>query len=393
MIDDQELQQLPARNENMIANYEKRGNILRVVVVDLAKSERIVARNLLHQNSPRYGHYSWGRSVGTRPCQVWVEGQEYKDINAKLEPIKQAKQKVAKDKQRLLRRIQMLQTPTNVDGSDAEEYQNLLRDLEILQFHEDSIKIDLEKIENQIRLHEQEKTIYKQEAKRIQQEDDSPFRGFPLHHNRYVLLNLLGKGGFGEVFKAFDMEENEYVACKLHLLGPPTIKNELLKDDILRHMKREWNVHKTLVHPHIIRHLDNFTINNYTYCTVLELCSGNDLQFALKTRGTFAEKDAKVLISQTLHGLAYLDGQAERIIHYDLKPANILLADDGVVKISDFGLCKVMEAGSESLELTSPGAGTIWYLPPECLVEGANRQISTKVGLPYFVWIISGFSF
>ncbi|GKV37368.1 hypothetical protein SLEP1_g45409 [Rubroshorea leprosula] len=121
-----------------------------------------------------------------------------------------------------------------------------------------------------------------------------------------------------------------------------------------------------------------FTIDNDTYCTVFKLCNGKDLQFTLKIVRTFAENEARVLISQILHGLAYLDGREERIIHYDLKLANILLVD-GVVKISDFGLCKVMEVGSESLELTSPGAGTIWYVPPECLVGGANSQISTKV--------------
>lgn len=67
---------------------------------------------------------------------------------------------------------------------------------------------------------------------------------------------------------------------------------------------------------------------------------------------TFVENEAKVLMSSILHGLAYFDGREERIIHYDLKPANILLADDGVVKIFDFGLYKVMEVGWNSVEVT-----------------------------------------
>ncbi|GLT31009.1 hypothetical protein SLA2020_057770 [Shorea laevis] len=377
---EQELEQLCAWNAKLSTDYEKRGNVLRGVLVALAKLERIVARNALHQNASRFGHYTRG-SLGTTILEYWEEGKEYNDIIAQLEPIQLASEKVAEDQRKLLMQIQKLQSSSNfgkIETEKLEEYQNLVRDYSILQFHEASIKRDFAKIENQKRLHEQEKNIYKQEAKRIQQEDASPFRGFPEYHDRYVLLNLLGKGGFGEVYKAFDMEENKYVACKLQLLDPQISKNEQLKASTLRHMKREWDVHKTLVHPHIIRHLDNFTIDNDTYCTVLELCNGKDLQFALKTVHTFAENEARVLISQILHGLAYLDGREGRIIHYDLKPANILLAD-GVVKISDFGLCKVMEVGSEALELTSPGAGTIWYLPPECLVGGANSQISTKV--------------
>jgi tousled-like kinase len=67
------------------------------------------------------------------------------------------------------------------------------------------------------------------------------------------------------------------------------------------------------------------------------------------------------------------------IIHYDLKPANILFDEMGDAKITDFGLSKLIDASSEgtSVELTSQGAGTYWYLPPECFDD--NPRISTKV--------------
>ena len=76
------------------------------------------------------------------------------------------------------------------------------------------------------------------------------------------------------------------------------------------------------------------------------------------------------------------------IIHYDLKPGNILLTGDSVIsgdiKITDFGLSKIMDEESynpqEGMDLTSQGAGTYWYLPPECFVVGKMPpKISSKV--------------
>lgn len=80
-----------------------------------------------------------------------------------------------------------------------------------------------------------------------------------------------------------------------------------------------------------------------------------------------------------MSALRYLNELNPVVIHYDLKPANILI-HDGNIRITDFGLSKLMESqgsGSEGMELTSQGAGTYWYLPPECF--DANPHISPKV--------------
>lgn len=133
-----------------------------------------------------------------------------------------------------------------------------------------------------------------------------------------------------------------------------------------------------------MKHYDTIEIDTSSFCTVLELCSGPDLYTYLKLNKTLPEKDARIIISQILSGVEYLNKLQKKIIHYDLKPQNIIF-NNMEVKISDFGLAKIMEDNSDKIELTSQGVGTYWYLPPECFDTDKNPPgISSKVD----VWSI-----
>lgn len=91
---------------------------------------------------------------------------------------------------------------------------------------------------------------------------------------------------------------------------------------------------------------------------------GKDLDAVLKATPILPEKEARIIIVQIFQGLIYLNKRGQKIIHYDLKPGNVLFDEVGVAKVTDFGLSKIVEddVGSQGMELTSQGAGTYWWV-------------------------------
>ncbi|CAM9367046.1 unnamed protein product, partial [Phaeothamnion confervicola] len=254
---------------------------------------------------------------------------------------------------------------------------------------------------------ERRKLLHQRELRRAQHEETSPFAPRPVLHDRYLLLSLLGKGGFSEVWKAFDMEQLLEVAVKVHRLQGGW--SDAQKSSYVRHATREYEIHKQMRHPRVVRLHDVFEIDARSFATVLEYCRGTDLEQRLKEQRCLPEAMARAYLIQVMGGLRYLstpqpagsDGRQARgaVIHYDLKPANLLFDEYGDVKITDFGLSKILDqagggpsggsggpggggdtGAGTSMELTSQGAGTYWYLPPECFVTGAGPpRISSKV--------------
>jgi len=295
-------------------------------------------------------------------------------------------------------------SPASSGPKDLSFYEYYEAD-EILKLRQQALKKEDADLQLELEKLERERNLHIRELKRIHNEDQSRFNNHVVLNDRYLLLTLLGKGGFSEVHKAFDLKDQRYVACKIHQL------NKDWKDDkkanYIKHALREYNIHKQLDHPRIVRLFDVFEIDANSFCTVLEYCDGHDLDFYLKQHKCIPEREARSIIMQVVHALKYLNEIKPPIIHYDLKPGNlssfiwcvlimccicillgnILLGNgcgSGEIKITDFGLSKIMDDDNYSpdhgMDLTSQGAGTYWYLPPECFVVGKNPpKISSKV--------------
>ncbi|XP_049379009.1 serine/threonine-protein kinase TOUSLED isoform X2 [Solanum stenotomum] len=354
----------------------KRTKIMSELLISVSKAERQEARMKVRQESLRLGNVGVIRA-GTVISEAWEDGQALKDLNAQLRNLLETKEAIERQRKLLKKR-----QPDKSDGGDVEgglqEEDSFIQD-EIYKSRLASIKREEDMIMRERDRYELEKGRLIREMKRIRDEDGSRFNNFQILNHRYALLNLLGKGGFSEVYKAFDLVDHRYVACKLHGLNAQW--SEEKKQSYIRHAIREYNIHKTLVHHHIVRLWDIFEIDHNTFCTILEYCSGKDLDAVLKATPVLPEREARIIIVQVFQGLIYLNKKSQRIIHYDLKPGNVLFDELGVAKVTDFGLSKIVEddVGSQGMELTSQGAGTYWYLPPECFELSKTPLISSRV--------------
>ena len=190
---------------------------------------------------------------------------------------------------------------------------------------------------------------------------------------KFKLLDKIGKGQFGKVFKVKEIQTGLIYAAKISI---QLIDDEDESKSLIRNMTRELNIISRLNHPAIVKFIGFSPVdfNNDLKPTIITEYIGDSLNDIIKKekRGISDPNwnDTKKII--TLYGIAsamsYL--HAHKIIHRDLKPANILMDDNLYPKIADFGLSKVNHQNDESMTLSTVGIkGTITFLPPESLFE------------------------
>ncbi|CDR97319.1 protein kinase domain containing protein, putative [Babesia bigemina] len=214
--------------------------------------------------------------------------------------------------------------------------------------------------------------LYKK-LKRDWAERNSKWAGFPPLKRGYRLLNMLGKGGFAEVWEVLDPITLTVQAAKLHILSVDM--NPVERGNVVMRVKNEIDIHKTCrSHKNIVNMKACFEMGDNMLATILELCDDGDLDHYIKLHAPVPEKLALTWTYQILEGLHYMKTLPEgRVHHCDLKPGNIL-KHRGDVKLADFGLSKMVPHHS-TRELWG-GGGTIFYQPPECLLANfRNKQI------------------
>jgi serine/threonine-protein kinase len=188
----------------------------------------------------------------------------------------------------------------------------------------------------------------------------------------YRILEKLGEGGMGAVFKGLDLTLEREVALKM-------LRSDLVEQStLIDRFRAEAITLARLIHPNIAI-LFNFFRHNEDYFMVLEYVRGQTLSAVIKERGAMPWAEAVGLIEQVLDGLAH--AHKLNIIHRDLKPGNLMLTEACMIKITDFGIARVLGTS----RMTRPGGvvGTLEYMAPERIrgLEADARSDIYSVGI------------
>lgn len=175
-----------------------------------------------------------------------------------------------------------------------------------------------------------------------------------LLNGRYRILDILGQGGMGSVYRALDENLGVEVAVK---------ENLFTTDEYSRQFRLEAVILASLRHQNLPRVTDHFVMEGYGQYLVMDYIEGEDLRQRMERLNTIPEEDAILVGAAVCDALSYLHTRRPPVLHRDIKPGNIKITSDGRVYLVDFGLAKLIQ-GSQTTT-TGARAMTPGYSPPE----------------------------
>lgn len=186
-------------------------------------------------------------------------------------------------------------------------------------------------------------------------------------NERYQIIRLIGEGGMANVYLAHDIILDRMVAVKI-------LRGDLADDEkFVRRFQREAIAASSLTHPNIVGMYD-VGEDNGDYFIVMEYIDGKTLKSLIKKRGALTLPEVMDIMMQLLDGVKC--AHDSYIIHRDIKPQNILILEDGTVKITDFGIATALN--NNELTQTNSVMGSVHYLPPE-QANGKNSTVKSDI--------------
>jgi len=185
--------------------------------------------------------------------------------------------------------------------------------------------------------------------------------------NRYEIIKSVGEGGMANVYLAYDTILEREVAVKI-------LRGDLSDDEkFIRRFQREANSASSLRHPNVVEMYD-VGEDKGRYFIVMEYVAGKTLKSLIKKRGALNLSEAIDIMLQLTSGIVCAHNSF--IIHRDIKPQNVLILEDGRVKITDFGIA--MALNNNELTQTNSVMGSVHYLPPE-QASGSGSTIKSDI--------------
>lgn len=175
-----------------------------------------------------------------------------------------------------------------------------------------------------------------------------------LLHKRYRIVEILGQGGMGSVYRAVDENLGVDVAVK---------ENLFTTDEYSRQFRLEAVILAGLRHPNLPRVSDHFSVGDQGQYLVMDFIEGEDLRQRMERMGTISEEEAVMIGAAMCDALTYLHTRKPSILHRDIKPGNVKITPDGSIFLVDFGLAKLVQGPQATT--TGARAMTPGYSPPE----------------------------
>lgn len=192
--------------------------------------------------------------------------------------------------------------------------------------------------------------------------------------SNFRILDLLGKGGMGSVYKAFDLKLERFVAIKF--LSEALSK----KTELVNRFRNEARNQAKLNHPNIISVYGYEEESNF-FAIIMEYFSGFSLEELIRQKEKLSLIESLTIVKQILYGISF--AHKNGLLHRDIKPSNVLIDRNGNVKMMDFGI-------SSSLYINEPNSinhsGTLLYLSPE-QIEGkpvSERSDIYSIGFTFY---------
>ena len=183
----------------------------------------------------------------------------------------------------------------------------------------------------------------------------------------YNIVEILGKGGMGVVYKAVHTTLEQQVAIKAlssELASNPSSRKRFVK---------EAKIQAKFSHPNVVN-IFNYLDEGEDVYIVMEYVNGQTLEQKLKSEGAISEKEAISISIPVLEALDFMHSNG--VIHRDIKPSNIMITNTGLIKVTDFGIAKVLD---ENTQQTKTGmVGSLYYISPEQIL-GEQTSAATDV--------------
>ena len=184
---------------------------------------------------------------------------------------------------------------------------------------------------------------------------------------RYKVLELIGSGGMAYVYKAEDVKDGKIVAVKI-------LKEEFLdNEELLRRFKNESKAIGLLSHDNIVKVYDVNFSDSIQYI-VMEYVDGITLRDYMDSKGKLSWKDTVFFTTQILKALQHAHDRG--IVHRDIKPQNIMLLEDGSIKVMDFGIARFEHNGTRTI--TDKAIGSVHYISPE-QARGEETSVTADI--------------